>query len=234
LRKDNRVFDELREIKISPDFVSNIPGSVFIEQGKTRIICSATVEYKVPHFIKEEKKGWINAEYSMMPGSTSKKRVPRERNRVNGRNIEIQRFIGRALRNTFNLKELEGITIHIDCDVIEADGGTRCVSLNGGMIVLKKALEYLVFENKIQRLPELEYIAAISIGVKGKDILIDLTYEEDSMVDADINIISSEKRHIVEVSAFAEKNSISKEIFDKVLNIGIEKNLKIIEKIKKF
>ncbi len=234
IRRDNRAFDEMRKITITPNFVSNIPGSVLFEQGRTRILCSSTVEYKVPHFIKEEKKGWINAEYAMMPGSTGKRRVPRERQRTNGRNIEIQRFISRALRNTFKLKLIEGIMIHIDCDVIEADGGTRCASLNGGMIVLKKALEHLVFENKIKKLPEIEYIGAISIGVKGNEILTDLTYEEDSKVDADINIISSEKGHIIEVSAFAEENPISKELFDRAINIGIEKNLEIIKKLKEY
>ncbi len=232
IRKDKRAFDEIRDIKVSPNFVSNIPGSVFIEQGRTRILCSSTIEYKVPHFMKEEKKGWINAEYAMLPGSTGKRRVPRERYRANGRNIEIQRFISRALRNTFKLKSINGIMIHIDCDVIEADGGTRCASLNGGMIVLKKALEYLVFENKISKLPEIEYIAAVSIGVKGDEILTDLTYEEDSKVDADINIVSSEQGNIIEVSAFAEESPLSKAVFDEVLNIGIKKNLEIIEKLK--
>lgn len=231
-RADNRADNQLREINISPDYVSNIPGSVMIEQGKTRILCSATIEYKVPHFLKEEKKGWINAEYAMLPGSTGERRVQRERNRINGRNIEIQRFISRALRNTFKLKLIDGITIHIDCDVIQADGGTRCASLNGGMIVLKKALEYLVFENKIRQLPELEYISAVSIGVKGDKILTDLTYIEDSAVDADINIISSENGRIIEVSAFAEENPISRDVFDKVLNIGIEKNIEIINILK--
>lgn len=234
MRKDNRNFDELRKIKITPDFVPSIPGSVFIEQGNTRIICSATVEYKVPFFLKEEKKGWINAEYSMLPGSTGKRRVQRERNKINGRNIEIQRFIGRALRNTFSLKDINGITIHIDADVVEADGGTRCASLNGGMIALKKSLEYLVFENKIKRLPELEYIAAVSVGVKDDKIIADLNYQEDSDVDADINIISSEKGKIVEVSAFAEERPISKELFDEVINIGIEKNFEIIKLLKEY
>jgi len=234
MRNDSREYNELRPIKITPDFVSNIPGSAFIEQGRTRIICSATVEYKVPFFLKEEKKGWINAEYAMLPGSTGKRRVQRERSKLNGRNIEIQRFIGRALRNTFNLKKINGMTIHIDADVVEADGGTRCASLNGGMISLKKALEYLVFENKIKNLPELEYIAAVSIGVKDNKIFTDLNYEEDSAVDADINIISSESGKVIEVSAFAEEAPISKEIFDKVIEIGIEKNFEIIKLLKKY
>ncbi len=234
MRKNNREFNELRPIKITPNYVSNLPGSVFIEHGRTRIICSATVEYKVPHFLKQEKKGWINAEYAMLPGSTGARRVPRERGRTNGRNVEIQRFISRALRNTFNLKLIDGNTIHIDCDVIEADGGTRCASLNGAMIVLKKSLEYLVFENKIKKMPALEYIAAVSIGVKSDKILTDLTYEEDSSVDADINIISSETGKIIEVSAFAEESPVSKSIFDKVINLGIEKNIEIIKLIKEY
>ena len=233
MRKDNRTDNDTRPLKLTPDYVSNIPGSVMVALGRTRVLCSATIEYKVPHFLKEEKKGWINAEYSMLPGSTGDRRVPRERNRINGRNMEIQRFISRALRNTFDLKEIEGITIHIDCDVIEADGSTRCASLNGAMVVLRKALDYLVFENKIAYLPKLEYIAAVSVGIRKDRILTDLTYEEDASADADINIISSESGQIIEVSAFAEENPVPRDRFDQAMDLGIEKNREIIELLKK-
>ncbi len=169
----------------------------------------------------------------MLPGATGNQRNQRERQRVNNRNIEIQRFVGRALRNTFNLKAIDGKTVFIDTDVLQADGGTRCAAINGGMLALVKILRHLVFENIIKEVPKMEWIAAVSIGVKGDDILVDLTYEEDSAADADINIVTSEKGNIVEIQAFAEENPISKELFQKVIDLGVEKNLEIIETLKK-
>lgn len=233
MREDGRENHQLREIRIVPDYVDNVPGSVFIEQGNNKIICSATYENRVPFFLKESKKGWIAAEYSMLPGSTGNRRVGRERDRKNNRNIEIQRFLGRALRNTFDLKVIDGMTIFIDTDVIQADGSTRCASLNSGMVALVKTLRHLVYENLIADLPEIEVISAVSIGVKDNDILVDLTFEEDSLVDADINIVSSEKGNVIEVQAFAEENPIAKELFHQAIDIGIEKNFELIKLLKK-
>lgn len=221
-------------MKIIPGYIKKVPASVLIGQGDTRVLCTATYETKVPHFLRGGNKGWIVAEYSMLPGSTGNQRMNRERQRVNNRSIEIQRFIGRALRTTFNLKKIEGMTIYIDSDVLEADGSTRCASLNCGMVTLVKALKYLVFENMLADLPEIEMISAVSIGVKGGDLLADLTYQEDFKADADISIISSEKGNIVEVEAFAEENTISNEIFKRAIDLGIEKNLEIIEELKKY
>ncbi len=233
MRKDNRKFDQLREINIVPGYVKQAPGSVLMEQGDTRVLCTATYDNRVPPFLKNSDKGWVSAEYSMLPGSTGNRRVQRERNKVNNRSIEIQRFLGRALRNTFNLKRIDGRTIFIDADVLQADGGTRCASLNGGMLALVKALRHLVFENQIRDLPAIEWIAAVSIGVKKDQLLVDLDYQEDSSADADINIISSEKGNIIEVQAFAEEHPISHDLFQKVVGMGIEKNLEIIEILKK-
>lgn len=233
MRKDGREFHQLREIKLTPDYIKRVPGSVMIEQGETRIICTATCEFRLPQFLRGGNKGWVMAEYGMLPGSTGhQQRMNRERQRVNNRSIEIQRFIGRALRTTFNLKKINGITIHLDADVIQADGGTRCASINGGMIVLAKTLKYLVFENKLQNMPELEYIAAVSIGVKNNNILVDLNYYEDSDADADINIVSTAAGNIVEVQAFGEEKNIPLDIFQKVVALGVEKNKEIIERIK--
>lgn len=233
MRKDGREKHQLREIRITPDYVDNVPGSVFIEQGNNKIVCSAIYENRVPFFLKESNKGWIAAEYSMLPGSTGNRRNNRERDRKNNRNIEIQRFVGRALRNTFDLKTIDGMTIFIDTDVIQADGSTRCASLNSGMVALVKTLRYLVYENLIADLPEIEVISAVSIGVKDNDILVDLTFEEDSIVDADINIVSSEKGNVIEIQAFAEENPIARDLFHQAIDIGIEKNFELIKLLKK-
>lgn len=234
MRLNDRADDQLREIKLTPDYIKNIPGSVLMEQGDTRVLCTAIYETKVPHFLKNSDKGWVTAEYAMLPGSTGAQRTQRERQRINNRNVEIQRFISRALRNTFNLKTIEGKTIYIDTDVLQADGGTRCASINGGMLVLVKALRKMVFENILRQLPPIEWIAAVSVGVKGDTILADLDYKEDFAVDADINIVSSEKGNIVEVQAFAEEAPITREAFLKAVDLGVQKNLEIIELLKKY
>lgn len=234
MRHDGRENDQLREMTLTPDYIKNVPGSVLVEQGDTRVLCTSVCELKVPHFLKNGDKGWVTAEYAMLPGSTGSQRTQRERQRVNNRNVEIQRFISRALRNTFDLKTIVGKTIYIDTDVLQADGSTRCASINGGMLVLVKALRHLVYENLIRDLPAIEWIAAVSIGVKDNEILADLDYKEDFAADADINIVSSEKGNIIEVQAFAEENPISKEAFQKVMDLGVQKNLEIIEQLKKY
>lgn len=232
MRSDGRENDQLREIILTPDYLKNVPGSVFVQQGDTHVVCSAIYETRVPHFLRNSNKGWVSAEYSMLPGSTGNQRVMRERNRVNNRHVEIQRFIGRALRTTFDLKKIAGINITLDTDVIQADGGTRCASINGAMLALVKCLRHMVFENIIKDMPKIHLIAAVSIGVLGGDILADLNYEEDFKADADINIVSSEKGHIVEVQAFAEETTIPQSVFQEVMNLGTMKNLEIIEQMK--
>lgn len=231
-RKDGRTNHQMREIVLIPDYIKNVAGSVLIEQGDTRVVCTAAYETKVPFFLKNSDKGWVQAEYSMLPGSTGNQRVNRERLRVNNRHIEIQRFIGRAFRTTFNLKTIVGNTICIDTDVIQADGSTRCAAINGGMVALVKTLKHLVFETIIRDLPKITFIAAVSIGVVGSDILVDLNYQEDFDAGADINIVSTEKGDIVEVQALAEETTVPKAIFQEVVEIGVKKNLEIIEKLK--
>ncbi len=234
MRQDGRENNRFRELKIIPGYIDNTPGSVFMEQGLNKIICTATYENRVPYFLRESNKGWVSAEYSMLPGSTGNKRNQREREKRNNRNIEIQRFIGRALRDTFDLKAIKGINIYIDTDVMQADGSTRCAALNCGMIALVRSLKYLLYENLIAALPEMEIISAVSIGIKDDDILVDLTFAEDTIVDADINIISSEKGNIVEVQAFAEIKTVAKETFHRAIDIGVEKNLEIIKILKTY
>ncbi|HLP57831.1 MAG TPA: ribonuclease PH [Candidatus Deferrimicrobium sp.] len=233
MRQDGRANDQAREMKLTVDYIKKIPGSVLIEQGDTRLLCTANYEQKVPPFLKFSGKGWVTAEYAMLPGSTGSQRSQRERQKMNNRNVEIQRFISRALRTTFDMKTIDGKTIYIDTDVLQADGSTRCTAINGGMLVLFKALRYLVFENLLRDMPPLRWIAATSIGVKGGDILVDMNYVEDSSADVDINIVSSEKGEIIEVQAFCEGRPAAKDIFQKVIDMGIEKNLEIISNLKK-
>ncbi len=233
MRQDGRKNDEIRTIDVKLDYIENAPASVLMQQGLNKIICTTTIENRVPYFMKDSDRGWISAEYSMLPGSTGNKRNPREREKKNNRNIEIQRFLGRALRNTFDLKAIQGMNIFIDTDVLQADGSTRCISLNSGMLALAKTLRHLVYENLIADLPGIEYISAVSIGVKNNEIIADLTFAEDSDIDADINVVSSEKENIIEVQAFAEESPISREIFGKAIDLGVKKNLEIIHFLKK-
>lgn len=234
MRSNSRKNGELRDIQITPDYISNQPATILYEQGGTRVICSATFTEKVPFFAKEKKKGWISAEYSMLPYSTGKQRFFRERGRTDSRNIEIQRFVGRALRSTFDLNKTDGFNITVDADVIEADGGTRCASVNGGMITLYKLLKHLVYENKLFELPDIRLVAAVSIGISGGEIISDLDFEEDSKIDADINIVSSEAGEIVEVQGVAEEGTVPYDLFRKAIEKGVEKNFEIIKKIRTF
>ncbi len=233
MRKDGRTDDQLRPIHFVPAYIHRVPGSVLIEQGETRVVCTATVEEKVPFFLKNSGKGWITAEYSMLPGSCGNQRVTRERLKVDNRSSEIQRFIGRALRTVVDLRAIRERTITLDADVLQADGGTRCASLNGCLLALALCLKYLVFEHLIPDFPKLQLIAAVAVGVKDQSLLVDLNYEEDSRADADINVVSSESGAIVEVEAFAESRPVSADLFRKIIDMAIEKNLEIIHQQKK-
>lgn len=232
MRHDQRAGSDIRDIKISIDYIENVPASVFIEQGRTRIISTATIENRVPYFLKDSGKGWLNVEYGMLPGSVGHPRLKRERFHTHNRHIEIQRFLARALRTTFDLKAIEGKTIFIDTDVIQADGSTRCAALNAGMMLTIKILRHLVYENLIPELPETEFIAAVSVGILNNDILVDLDYKEDATVEADINVVSSEKKNIIEVQSFAENKPVSHRLFKKAVDIAVEKNLEIISLLK--
>ncbi|MEN8223517.1 MAG: ribonuclease PH [Acidobacteriota bacterium] len=235
MRENNRKNDELREISIEEDFITNQPASLLYKQGNTRLVCTAMFNEKVPFFAKNEKKGWISAEYSMLPGSTGKQRFLRERGgRMDKRNIEIQRFVGRSLRNIIDLKKIKDFNVFLDMDIIQADGGTRCASVNSGVIAMMKLLKHLVFENKLYEVPEFKPVAAVSVGIKNGEILADLDFPEDSTIDADINIVSNEKGDIVEVTGFAEESSVPKDLFFKAIDLGLEKNGEIIEILKKY
>lgn len=233
MRVDGRKEDQLRPIKITPDFLKQAYSSVLIEWGNTRVICSATVAYEVPQWMKNEKKkgGWITSEYQLLPTSTHT-RVKRERNGLSGRTQEIQRLIGRSLRGACDLDKIDGVTIYIDCDVIDADGGTRCASITGAMIALKNALNKLVSEGKISPDAFIQNIAAVSVGIVEDKVLLDLCYEEDKSAEVDMNVVMCADGKIIEIQGTAEGKSFSRIQLDSMIDIA-EKGLKEIFEIQK-
>lgn len=233
MRVDGRKKDQLRPIKITPNFLKQAYSSVLIEWGNTRVICSATVAYEVPQWMKNEKKkgGWITSEYQLLPTSTHT-RVKRERNGLSGRTQEIQRLVGRSLRGACDLEKIEGITIYIDCDVIDADGGTRCASITGAMIALKNALGKLVLEGKAPPDAFIQNIAAVSVGIVENKVLLDLCYEEDKSAEVDMNVVMGADGKIIEIQGTAEGKSFSRTELDSMVNVA-EKGLKEIFEIQK-
>jgi len=206
-RSDNRNPEQMRPVNIIPDYIATAEGSALIEIGNTRVICTATVEETVPGFLKGAGKGWVTAEYSMLPRSTLT-RTPREsaRGRVSGRTHEIQRLIGRALRGVVDLTQLGERTITLDCDVIQADGGTRTASITGAFVALGLALEKLVEAGTLTSAPIRDFVAAISVGIVDGSILLDLCYEEDSRAEVDLNFVMTGSHKIVEIQATAEQH----------------------------
>jgi ribonuclease PH len=204
-RSDNRTPEQLRPVKITPGFISTAEGSVLIEMGNTRVICTASIDETVPAFLRNSGKGWISSEYSMLPRATLT-RTPREvsKGRPSGRTHEIQRLIGRSLRAVMDLERLGERTIWIDCDVIQADGGTRTASITGAYVALGLAVEKLLEAGTLKTSPLKDSVAAISIGIVEGEILLDLCYEEDSRADVDMNFVMTGGRKLVEVQATAE------------------------------
>ena len=217
-RSDGRSANELRPVKITRNFTKYAEGSVLIEVGETKVICTATVEEKVPPFLKGEGKGWVTAEYSMLPRSAPV-RIIREsaRGRISGRTHEIQRLVGRALRSVVNLEALGERTVFIDCDVIQADGGTRTASITGSFVALIDALNKLVEHKNISEIPVHEYLAAISVGKVGDEILLDLAYDEDSKAEVDMNVVMTATGKFVEVQGTAEGSPFSGPEFEALL-----------------
>ena len=220
-RSDGRMADEIRPVKITRGFTKYAEGSVLIEMGETKVICNASVEEKVPSFLRDKGKGWVTAEYGMLPRSTHD-RMPREANRgkQGGRTLEIQRLVGRALRAVTDMTALGERTVWIDCDVIQADGGTRTAAITGSFIALADAMTKLKEKQLIQQRPLNDYLAAISIGKIGSDIRIDLAYDEDSVADVDMNLVMTGKGHLVEVQGTAEGAPFEKKDLDAFLSTG--------------
>ncbi|MGH9682919.1 MAG: ribonuclease PH [Candidatus Acidiferrales bacterium] len=205
MRADGRAHDDLRPLKITPDFITNAEGSVLIETGHTRVIVTATVEDGVPSFLKGTGKGWVTGEYGMLPRSTEE-RTSREasRGKQSGRTLEIQRMIGRTLRAVTDLKSLGERTVWLDCDVIQADGGTRTASVTGAFVALALSLERMVAAGMLRSLPLIDSLAATSVGIVNDQLLLDLAYEEDSRAQVDMNVVMTGSGRFVEVQATAE------------------------------
>jgi ribonuclease PH len=220
-RSDNRAPDQMRAVNIVPDFVSMAEGSALIEIGNTRVICNASVEETVPAFLKGSGKGWITAEYSMLPRSTLT-RTPREANRgrQSGRTHEIQRLIGRALRAAVDLHRLGERTITLDCDVIQADGGTRTASITGAFIALGLAMQKLVEAGTLKIAPLRDFVAAVSVGIVEGCILLDLCYEEDSQAEVDLNFVMTGARKIVEIQATAEQHPFDEAQLKRMMDLA--------------
>jgi ribonuclease PH len=219
LRKDSRANDELRPVKISPGFQPHAEGSTLIELGQTRVICAVTVEDRVPAFLRGEGRGWITAEYAMLPRSTNT-RTPREVGRAGGRSHEIQRLIGRSLRAVIDLNSIGERTFVVDCDVLHADGGTRTAAITGSYVALANALDNLVAMGLIPSLPIKSAVAATSVGIVGGEQLLDLCYDEDSWAEVDFNVVMTSEGMFVEVQGTAEVSPFSKKTIDSLLALA--------------
>ena len=217
-RNDQRSQDELRPVEITLGIQSYAEGSVLIKAGDTHVICSASIEESVPNFLKDQNKGWITAEYNMLPRATLTR--TRRENIKKGRTHEIQRLIGRCLRTSVDLNSIGERSILIDCDVVQADGGTRTASITGSYVALYLAVLSLVEENKIEKMPAINQLAAVSVGILKQQVLLDLCYEEDSEADADFNIVMNNNGDFIEVQGTAEQSPYSKELLDEVLSVG--------------
>jgi len=220
-RSDNRAPDQMRPVNILPDYISSAEGSVLMEVGNTRVICTASIEEAVPQFLRNSGKGWITAEYAMLPRSTLT-RTPREvtKGRQSGRTHEIQRLIGRSLRAVTDLERLGERTVWIDCDVVQADGGTRTASITGAFVALGLALEKLVESGRLTSVPLRDFVAAVSVGIVDGEILLDLAYEEDSRADVDMNFVMTAAHKFVEVQATAEHQVFDEQQLGKMIALA--------------
>jgi ribonuclease PH len=221
MRLSQRNNNELRDIEIIRNYTKHAEGSVLIKCGDTHVLCNASVEENVPSFLKGKNQGWVTAEYGMLPRSTSS-RMKREaaRGKQSGRTQEIQRLIGRSLRAIINLNELGERTINIDCDVIQADGGTRTASITGAYVALYDAIQGLIQNGFLKESPIIDSLAAISLGIKNGEILLDLDYEEDSNCDTDMNIVMTGKGKFVEIQGTAEGEAFSREEMNQIFDVA--------------
>jgi len=219
MRFDGRAYDEMRAVKITPGYLDYPEGSALIEVGETRVICTATVEEMVPHWLKEQAQGWITAEYAMLPRST-RQRTPRETRELGGRTLEIRRLIGRALRVAVDLRLLGERTVIIDCDVLQADGGTRTAAITGGYVALAMALRKLIKGGLLPSSVLKTQVAAVSVGVLQDEPLLDLTYEEDYQAQVDFNVVMTAEGEYVEVQGTGEGGPFSRQVMDRLLELA--------------
>ena len=219
IRIDGRKFDQIRDVKITRNFTKYAEGSVLIEMGETKVLCTASIEEKVPPFLRNTGTGWINAEYSMLPRSTQQRKVrDSSKGKIDGRSQEIQRLIGRAIR-----------TIWVDCDVIQADGGTRTASITGAFVAVAEAIYKLYKDGLIKKMPIENFVSAISVGIVNDQCLLDICYEEDSHAQVDMNIIMTDKCEFVEVQGTGEERPFSRKDLNKLLELGEKGNKELIK-----
>ena len=220
-RNDGRAPNQMRTVTIKKNFIKHAEGSVLIQVGDTKVICNASVEEKVPPFLRDKKQGWVTAEYSMLPRSTHT-RSSREssKGKVSGRTQEIQRLIGRSLRTVVDMDQLGERTIWIDCDVIQADGGTRTASITGAFVAMCLALKQLKKEKKIETIPIKDFVAATSVGILGGKKILDLEYSEDSIAEVDMNIVKTGKGGFVEIQGTAEQEPFSEKDMEAMLSLA--------------
>ena len=228
-RIDNRNHNQLRDITIEPNVNIHAEGSVLITFGNTKVICNASIENNVPRWMRNSDEGWVTGEYGMLPRSTNE-RMGREaaRGKQSGRTQEIQRLIGRSLRQAVNLKYLKGKTVNIDCDVIQAVGGTRTASITGGCVALFLAIKNHHDDQRVIK----SYVAAVSLGIKNNRVLLDLNYDEDSSADTDLNIVMNDKDELIEIQGTAEDAPFSKSELNDMLDLGSSAIAEIIKKQK--
>jgi ribonuclease PH len=219
MRPSNREATQLRPIKITRKYTQHAEGSVLVEFGNTQVLCTASVVDGVPRFLKGKNQGWITAEYGMLPRATHS-RTEREasKGKQGGRTLEIQRLIGRSLRNCVDLKLLGENTITLDCDVLQADGGTRTASITGACVAMKDAVEWMIAKEKIRRKPQFNYVAAVSVGIYRGQPVLDLDYAEDVLAETDMNVVMNEEGHFIEIQGTAEEGHFTRAQLNEMLS----------------
>jgi ribonuclease PH len=230
MRPSNREANQLRPIKITRNFTNHAEGSVLVEFGQTRVLCNASVIDGVPRFLKGKNQGWITAEYGMLPRATHS-RTDREasKGRQGGRTLEIQRLIGRSLRTCIDLKVLGEVTMTIDCDVLQADGGTRTAAITGAAVAMKDALNWMVTREKIRKVPVFNYVAAVSVGIYRGQPVLDLDYAEDVLAETDMNVVMNEEGHFIEIQGTAEDKCFNREQLNSMLALAEDGISQLIE-----
>ena len=233
LRSFNRKYDQIRPITITRNYIKYSEGSVLIEAGDTKVICTASVEEKVPLFLRGTQKGWVTAEYSMIPRANQVRNMRDSvKGKINGRAQEIQRLVGRSLRAVTDLDMLGPRMIWLDCDVIQADGGTRTTSIIGSFIAMIDALQYLKSEKKIEKIPVKHYLAATSVGIVDGEMLLDLEFKEDSRAQVDMNIVMTDRQEVVEIQGTAEDRPFSMRNLNQLIELAETGIQQVVEKEK--
>jgi len=233
MRPSNREANQLRQIKITRNYTNHAEGSVLVEFGETRVLCTASVIDGVPRFLKGKNQGWITAEYGMLPRAThSRNEREASKGKQGGRTLEIQRLIGRSLRTCIDLKLLGENTITLDCDVLQADGGTRTASITGACVAMRDAINWMVSREKLRKKPEFNYIGAVSVGIYRGQAVLDLDYAEDVLADTDMNVVMNEQGEFIEIQGTAEDRSFSRTQLNDMLSLAESGIQQLIEQQK--